>query len=419
MAWWKQGLGSSPIYAVIGPNGFGKSTLLRKLVLNGLYMGRNTIWLADAKPDGRHLCELLGGQVIEVGFGHGTINPLDPGALGTAISKLEAYPSKQRALKEELHQSQAQNVRQLVALIRRDLPQDYEENIIVATIKELYTAGRFDFDHPPILSNLIDQLAHPSERMLNAAATNTKAAFLSETHRLTQTLQAVAAGEMGRAFNEQTSAKIDLDNPMVDIDISVIPESAMKLRAAVIGITGIEGQETVRARRILADHGLAKPTVTDLVVDETWQLLDVGGKAQIDTLNRITRLNRTQGVTLGTSTHSVGDYKAVSDSVTDQKKATGFISRSRFKFIGPVNGEEIEEQQGLINYTEAEKQLLPSWTAAAPPENSRIRRLHPGIGKFILKWDDDPSKPGIPFQVQITDLERNLGIHETSGNLLV
>jgi hypothetical protein len=96
---------------------------------------------------------------------------------------------------------------------------------------------------------------------------------------------------------------------------------------------------------------LARKTVTDLMIDELWQLFEVGGSSQISTVNRITRLQRTDGETLGTSTHTVGDYKGVSDSVHEQLQATGFISRSRVKFVGPINANEIQQQQGLVEYT--------------------------------------------------------------------
>jgi hypothetical protein len=204
---------------------------------------------------------------------------------------------------------------------------------------------------------------------------------------------------------------------MIDVDLSQIPLSARDLRAAVIAIAGIEAQESVHARNLLAANGLARKTVTDLMIDELWQLFEVGGSSQISTVNRITRLQRTDGETLGTSTHTVGDYKGVSDSVHEQLQATGFISRSRVKFVGPINANEIQQQQGLIEYTGPEADLLKRWSSSGTPSRLGRRAVHEGMGRFLCKWSDDPEAPGVGFRTWVSPLEEQLGIHDTSAAL--
>ncbi|MFE4461627.1 hypothetical protein ACFROC_30110 [Nocardia tengchongensis] len=419
LAWFEAGLISAPVYSIIGPNGFGKSTLLRQFAINALYQGRHVMWLADAKPDGRRLCELLGddGQVFHIGAaGGGVLNALDPGALADAVHRLGDRPDAW-VLKDQLHEAQAHNVIALVSLVRRGPVADYEASVIDAAIAALYEGGRFSPTRAPILSDLIAAFDYPTEAMLANAAARSTEEFAHITQRLLQSLRALVQGSLGRAFNGQSTQRMNLDAAMIDVDLSVIPQTARDLRAAVIAITGIEAQESVRARNLLAAHGLARKTVTDIILDELWQLFEVGGSSQISTVNRITRLNRSDGTTLGTSTHTVGDYKGVSDSVHEQMQATGFISRSRVKFIGPINGSEIREQQGLIEYTDAEADLLKSWSDSGSPSRHGRRAVHDGMGRFICKWSDDPSKPGVPFRTWISPLEEQLGIHDTSAAL--
>ncbi|MGF6881763.1 hypothetical protein ABH933_001274 [Nocardia sp. GP40] len=419
LGWFEAGMITAPIYSVLGPNGFGKSTLMRQIGINALFQGRHLIVLADAKPDFRRLCEVLGedGQIFHVGgLGGGVLNPLDPGALADVVIRLGDRPDA-RAVMDQLHEAQSQNVVALVSLMRRAALPDYETGVLDAAITALYEGGRFSPSRPPILSDLIETFDAPTPLMQAAVAARSSDEFADLTQRLVQSLRALVQGALGRAFDGRSTVRMDLDAAMIDVDLSQIPLSARDLRAAVIAITGIEAQESVRARNLLAANGLARKTVTDLMIDELWQLFEVGGSSQISTVNRITRLQRTDGETLGTSTHTVGDYKGVSDSVHEQLQATGFISRSRVKFVGPINANEIQQQQGLIEYTGPEAELLKRWSSSGTPSRLGRHAVHEGMGRFLCKWSDDPTEPGVAFRTWVSPLEEQLGIHDTSAAL--
>lgn len=427
MAWFEAEMLSAPVGVTIGPNGFGKSTLLRQLVLNALACGRRVICPADIKPDYRRLCELLNdnhdgredGQIIEVGPGHGCLNPLDPSPYAWALARIPADHPAARGLFAELHQTQLYNVEALVSLRRRALLEDFEVTAVSGALAELYAGGRFSPSRPPIISDLITQLETPSADMLYAVAAANGEEFADTTHRLLQSLKSLTTGMHGESFNGQTTTRLNLEAAMVDIDLSIInAHSGRDLRAAIIALTGMEAQAAVSARMTLADHGFGRKAVTDIFFDELSQLLDVGGSSQIKTLDRMTRTNRTDGVSLHTATHSVTDFTKVSGDVTEQGKATGFISRSKVKFIGPINGYEIEAQRGLIDYTDRERQRLLAWTSAPPPAAKGHRTLpHPGKGRFIAKYGDDPDRPGLCFRTWISPMEHALGIHDTNTGM--
>lgn len=420
LAWFEAGMVTAPTWSVLGPNGFGKSTLLRKIAINGLAQGRHVMWLGDVKPDGLRLCELLeeDGQVIRVGGRSGNVlNVLDPGALSAAVELLADVEDRE-TLMYQLHDAQIHNVTALVALVRRAPLLDYENTVIATAIEALYEAGRFSPANPPIISDLVAQFDTPTPIMRKAVAAENNQEFRDTTHRLVQSLHSLMHGPLGRAFNGQSTIRFDLDAAMIDVDVSVIPASARDLRAAVIAMTGLEAQEAIRVRMQLAAHGLARKTVTDTIFDEVWQLLEVGGTAQIATLDHMVRLQRSEGNTVGTCSHTVTDYKAVSDSAHEQARAMGHLSRSRMKFIGPINSAEVAAQQGLISYTDPEIAMLTGWSDSGAPSGWFGRRsTHAGMGHFILKWSDDPTKPGIAFRTVISDYERELGIHETSASM--
>ncbi|MBF6393841.1 hypothetical protein IU443_28340 [Nocardia farcinica] len=427
MAWFDAEMISAPIAVVLGPNGFGKSTLGRQLVLGGLASGRHVICPADIKPDYRRLCELLNdneegrqdGQVIEVGPGHGVLNPLDPTAYAWAIDRLPAGHPAVRGLMAELHQTQLFNLEALVSLRRRAPLEDFESAAISAALTDLYAGDRFSPARPPIISDLIEQLEQPTEDMRYAVAATSAEDFAVTTHRLLQSLKSLTVGMFGEAFNGQTTTRLNLEAAMIDIDLSIINvHSGRDLRAAIIAITGMESQAAVAARMTLADHGFIRKSVTDIHMDELSQLLDVGGSSQIKSLDRITRTNRTDGMTLTTYTHTVTDFTKVSADATEQGKATGFISRSKVTFTGPINGYEIDAQAGLIDYTDRERARLLSWTSAPPPAQTGHKTMpHPGKGRFIAKWGDDPDRPGLAFRTWISPVERELGIHDTNTGM--
>ena len=427
MAWFDAEMISAPVAVVLGPNGFGKSTLGRQFVLGALASGRHVICPADIKPDYRRLCELLNddetgsrdGQVIEVGPGHGVLNPLDPTAYAWALHRLPDQHPAAGGLIAELHQTQLFNIEALVSLRRRAPLEDYQSTALAATLTELYTGDRFSPARPPIISDLISQLEEPTEDMRYAVAATSAADFADTTHRLLQSLKSLTVGMFGVSFNGQTTTRLDLEAAMVAVDLSIINvHSGRDLRAAIIALTGMEAQAAVSARMTLADTGFGRKAVTDIHMDELSQLLDVGGSSQIKTLDRMTRTNRTDGVSLTTYTHTVTDFTKVSGDITEQGKATGFISRSKITFTGPINGWEIDAQQGLIDYTERERERLLSWTSAPPPAKAGHRTMpHPGKGRFIAKYGDDPNRPGLAFRTYISPLERELGIHDTNTGM--
>lgn len=427
MAWFDAEMISAPVGTIIGPNGFGKSTLGRHLILGALTSGRNVIVPADIKPDYRRLCELLNdpetgtrdGQIIEVGPGHGVINPLDPSPYAWAIDQLPDRHTAVQGLMAELHQTQLFNVEALVSLRRRGDLEDFESTAVAAALAELYAGGRFTPARPPILSDLIIQLENPTADMLYAVAAANAEEFTTTAHRLLQSLKSLTVGMFGESFNGQTTTRLDLTVSMVDIDLSIIDaHSGRDLRAAIIALTGMEAQAAVSARVTLANNGFGRRAVTDIHMDELSQLLDVGGSSQIKTIDRMTRTGRTDAKSLTTTSHTVTDWTKVSANIAEQGKATGFISRSRVKFIGPINGYEIDAQRGLIDYTEPERALLLGWTSAPPPAQTGHRTMpHPGKGRFICKWGDDPDRPGLAFRTWISPLERALGIHDTNTGM--
>ena len=82
------GLIANPSVLVLGRPGLGKSTLVCRMCLGLDYYGYRSVVLGDLKPDYAELTSALGGNVVTLGRGHGTLNVLDPGAAVTAANRL-------------------------------------------------------------------------------------------------------------------------------------------------------------------------------------------------------------------------------------------------------------------------------------------------------------------------------------------
>ncbi|MFD4407568.1 hypothetical protein ACFWPH_32865 [Nocardia sp. NPDC058499] len=415
MSWFLKGFITSPIAFVLALNGFGKSSLIRRVVTGAVAAGETVLCLGDTKPDYRDLVERLGGQVVEVGYGHGTINPLDIGALGQILDRLPDADQRRR-IAARVEAGQVQIVAGLIELVRGSRVADYEETLLAAGLRELYSpAGGFTHDRPPLLSDLLDVISAGADRLLRFAEEDDPTTYRASTKTLRRSLRALVEGPFGAVFNGPTATRLDLASPAVCVDVSRIPEGDTKLLAAVLMVCWSDGFGAVAAAHALTDAGLTPPRVFEVVMDEIWRVLGVG-EFMVDRVDALTRLNRPLGTGLVMCSHTVKDLSAF-DSPAAQAKALGFFERARAKIIGPVGPDEIDRLRGAVGITDTEKLLVTSWAAPRPPSDDDLDPTRadtpPGVGCFLLKTGES-GEPGLPFRLEFTPTERSADIHNTN-----
>ena len=77
VSWFQRGnLISQPSMFVLGRPGLGKSTIVRRMALGLAGYGVQPMVLGDLRPDYVDLIEALGGQVLRLGPGRGSLNVL-------------------------------------------------------------------------------------------------------------------------------------------------------------------------------------------------------------------------------------------------------------------------------------------------------------------------------------------------------
>ena len=151
ISWFQRaGLLTAPTAFVIGLQGFGKSSCIRRMALGVAGFGVLPLVLGDLKPDYVDLIAALDGQVIRLGRGRGYLNVLDIELAKRAAAQLG--DGEHRKLKRELLADAAGRrhtiVSALISIQRGHPPNDREDSILAAALRVL------DERHPgtPVLS---------------------------------------------------------------------------------------------------------------------------------------------------------------------------------------------------------------------------------------------------------------------------
>jgi hypothetical protein len=417
---WRAKAMTAPSCFIVALNGFGKSTLLRRLALGDIAAGTRVIWPGDVKPDGRRLTEQVeGGQIIEVGYGVGSINPLDLGPIGAAIEQL-SDPQLRRATEFALWQRQLNIVAALMEIVRRAPLKDFEETLLASAIRLLYTPRRdggagFDRKNPAIISDLIDLIVKGPEELRQDVVADSDLEYREQTKPLLRTLRALIKGRFGEVFNGRNTVRLNVSAPSICLDMSSVPPGDELMRGAVLLAGWSEAFATIEAAHVLADAGLGPNLAFHVLMDELWQVLACG-PMMVGRIDAVQRLQRTIGTAITAVTHSVAEMKAAG--------ALGFVERSRARIIGPVPHAEIERLSEVISFSEKEKEMITSWSDTADLNTVIDQKqarggaspIAAGTGHFLLKLGEG-RRPGTPFRVVVPEAEREAGIHETDARL--
>ncbi|WP_051179981.1 hypothetical protein [Nocardia concava] len=386
---------------------------MRRIVIGGVAQGITPLILADVKPDYRQLVESVGGQVIDLGHGYGRLNPLDGGALAAAVVALEKAGQGERAavMRYEWHARQASLLSALIELVRGARVADYEQTVIATALRILHCPTKsgghgFTPDHPPVIDDLMNVIVAGGEDLRLDAAADTEAAYREAIIGIRRSLRALTQGPFGRIFNGHTTTRIDLDASAICVDVSHIPAGDKKLKAAVMIACWATGFAAIEAHNALADAGLIRQRYFQAVMDELWQVLGMG-EFMVDRVDELTRLQRGIACALIMISHTIKDLDNLGTSAA---KALGFLERARAKIFGALPAEEISRLDSRVPFTATEREMVTSWSSPAALSgdilgNGENRPLPPGTGKFLLKIGED-RRPGIPFYLALTDIER-------------
>ena len=416
ISWFQHaGLLTAPTAMVLAREGFGKSSLVRRMATGAAYFGTIPLVLGDLKPDYPDLIRAFEGEVIPLGRGRGYINPLDMRLTEDAVALLDSgageLDDQERAkLRRELL-SDARGKRHAMvaalATIQRGRPlDDGEDTILAAALTEL------DHGHKgePVLRDLVSLIEAAPDRVRDAAYDQgSDERYQEMTRPLIRTLRGLLQeGRIGEMFSQRTTTRLDLERPAV-FDVSSIPEDQTELVAAALTACWGIGFSAVNTRVALGRAGILPMRHYLVILDELWRVLLAARSGMIDRVNSLTRLNRQVGAGLVMISHTIKDLLSLAEE-HERMKARGLVERSGMLICGALPPEEHPRLREIRDFSDAELSLISSWQDP-PPWGSAANVAPPGIGKFLIKVG---GRPGIPLHVSLTASEQRLGVHDTS-----
>lgn len=405
ISWFQRaGLIHNPSALVLGKPGLGKSTLIRRMATGLAGYGVYPMILGDLKPDYVDLISAMGGQIIKLGRGLGSLNVLDPGETAAAAARLSGGPRAK--LQADAHGRRLNMMTALVTVLRGCPLRDTERTTLNAALRVLDERHRGTPTLPDLIRVIDDG---PEPLRVVTLARGSEERYRAAVDPLHASLLGLVDGAMGETFARPTTTPIRLDSPGgVCIDISGIDDADSDLQAAVLLACWSDGFGAIEAAHALADEGLERQRHFFVVLDELWRVLRAG-QGLVDRVDALTRLNRQRGLGQVMITHTMADLLAVPDPA-DRLKAKGFAERAGTVICGGLPGAEMAALNEVVRLSEAEQRMVIDW-ATPPSWDSASNRdgEPPGRGKFLVKVG---GRPGIPFKVELTPAE--IGVNDTN-----
>ncbi|KOX13705.1 hypothetical protein ADL05_18575 [Nocardiopsis sp. NRRL B-16309] len=395
LEWLRAGLVTNPGVFVLGQPGTGKSTFVKRLITGAVARGTRALILGDSKPDYTDLVDFLGGQVIRVGRGLDRINPLDAGPLGRALKRMEGPDAEK--LRWEVRSRRLSLLLALCTLVRES-PLTNAEEVLLGRAIDLLDA-RSD-ESEPTVPDVLRVIGEAPDDLVTSSRSRTREDYLRRTDELVFTLDLLCTGSLAGVFDDQTTRPIDLDAPLVSVDISATGGAGDKLLTAAMLCTWAYGFGLVDASSALAQLGLAPRRFYMGVMDELWRALR-GAPGLVEHADALTRLSRSKGMASVMVTHSLADLDAL-PTEEDRAKARGFVDRSAITAMAGLPPRELERVHAIMPMTARERAMITRWAA---PDSWQAEARHPGRGKIMLKVQ---GRQGLPIDLTLTNAERRL-----------
>lgn len=412
ISWFEAGVISSPSAMIFGLNGLGKSSLEKRWITGWAYQGVIPIVCSDVKGEYPALMRALGGSVVSVGQGEGSINVLDITAALAAADRLRREVTDE-ALAARLAmktRTQAADTRNtvlcgLIAISRGSPIRDWERGLLAIALDVL---DETILPGPPVMADLVALVEEGTDELRDqVAAKADPAEYTAFVKDLVRSLKALSAGSLGKTFAGRDTIPVDIARPLT-IDISGIGKQDETLRAAVMLACWAKVMLDVEVRHTLADGGLEPRQRFALVLEEMWHVL-TAASGMVMRLNELTRLNRTVGTGQVFTIHSLADLELL-PTEADRRMAQGFAERSGILCIFGVPKKELGPIREVVRLSDFEAGRLVGWggEASVDPNSGRAGEP-PGRGRYLLKAG---SRPGVAVRFERLDDEARL--HNTS-----
>ncbi len=214
------------------------------------------------------------------------------------------------------------------------------------TAVELAVRAAMERADRPVLPDIVAALLDPDPRL--AALVRTDVSGLAHDGRqVALELRRLVEGDLAGMFDGPTSAGIDLDGPMVVLDLSALYNSA------ALGIL-----MTCATAWLQAAVGAAEGVKRLVVVDEAWAILHDVATARW--LQAGFKLARAFGVAYVAVLHRLSDLRAAGAAGSAQQRlAEGLLADSETRVVFGQPPSEVRSARELLGLSGTEAELLP------------------------------------------------------------
>jgi type IV secretory pathway VirB4 component len=328
-ALYERGLLSGPNMLVLGGIGHAKSSLVKTYILRQRVFGRQA-WVLDPKSEYAPLARALGGEPIALEPGGAVrLNPLSP----------RGGPAAQLSLLRSVAQ----------AALRRELGPEEDAGLRVA----LDSVGAGE----PTLPMVVSALLCPSAAMVAGVVAGSAESFAEANREVALGLQRLCEGDLRGMFDGPTSKGLDLDAPLVVLDLSAVQDSAalgILMTCAAAWMQGI-----VMERKRAAEAGGGPGARMIIALDEGWRVASHIGVAEW--LQQSWKLCRANGVQNIMVLHRLSDLGAAGAAGSREARiAEGLIADSDTRVIYAQSADQLGAARELLGLSETETELLPT-----------------------------------------------------------
>lgn len=327
---YEHGVLTGPNLLIVGQLGKGKSAFLKSYLARQHIFGRQG-WVLDPKSEYAPLARALGGEPIALSPGGNVrLNPLSPrGGREGQLSLLRSVAA---------------------AALRRQLTPEEDAGLRVAL------GAVSEAEREPTLPQVVEVLLRPTEAMV-AELVMGRGDFAASTRQVALALQRLCHGDLRGMFDGPTSADLDLDAPLVVLDLSAVQDSAalgILMTCAAAWLQGV-----VMERKRAAEAGGSGGAKLIVVVDEAWRITADLGVAEW--LQRSFKLSRSFGVQNIIALHRLSDLGASGAAGSREARiAEGLIADADTRVIFAQPPDQIEGLRNLLGLSSTEAELVPT-----------------------------------------------------------
>lgn len=317
---YQQGVITSPNMVIAGQLGRGKSALVKSFCLRQLVFGRRVV-VMDPKGEYEALAGALGIETIRLSpRGSVRLNPLD---------------------ERIVHDEQLRLLQAIAAAALERSLKPHEKTALECALAAAAARG-----NGATIPFVVEHLLNPSK---DAAATvATERSNLIEWGREPAfELRRLVSGDLRGMFDGASSESIDLDAPLVVLDLSELYDSdalGILMTCAAAWLQGLLSEDAQKK--------------TIFVVDEAWAILTSLGIARW--LQASFKLSRAKGLQNIAVIHRFSDLTAIGGEGSQHERvAKGLLSDTETRVVYAQPHGEVKAARDLLGLTETEASLLP------------------------------------------------------------